>query len=745
VQIANRSYRSPPRHLEVQMKYAERTHRIRTRYSAARLLGVLCLSGLLVAGCGIDDVATGPDNIEGVAKTILVNCQAEPVGVYFPECRPSWGGYGTDNTAAIKEAIYLARVHVDATNCDIRTTPNRSPYNSAEPWCGSVVFSSGRLYVLSQIGYANATYVTPLEDSQTPAYTDYSGDGFDPIFGITLEADSANGSRPILSLSDSVIFGIGNYDRVRHLHFRGPMYNTPLPWCTGKVPGTDCAIDRNSAIHGSSGGPAQGLNIGWKVDDCLIEGFWGYAVIGNWSKDATVSRSILRRNGAAGVYLERGRNMNITDNTIYENGANGVDLGLSIGSTLVARNTIYNNGWREWPGENRGILVNETSNNNIRNNTVYNTGTGRQDWGINVYRGALYATTGNLVHNNTVHGHRYNGILVGACTPQEGCGVTDSTTVSNNRLFNNAVTTGYQLDFFGSVSNTVISNNVITPPGPCYPITYPGVTFSDNKCRDAYGWIQAELTDGRSANPCVAGGALGCLYDGDWARYDSIEFGSQGARSVKFRIGIDNCCAGRLIEVRLDGINGPLVASLRPGPTGSWVNFVEMETGTSLITGRHDVYLVFKGGAGVGNIDAFKFSTDLPQPRNPYNGIEGVTFDEASGFTCVDGGGLACLDSGGWVKYANVDFGSGAGPVVLNVGVDACCTGAGRSIEIRLDGPWGPLYASLVPSATGGWTTFSDQGPIWDPGIATGIRDVYVRFQGGPGVANLKRMTFYPY
>ncbi|MGQ0813468.1 MAG: carbohydrate-binding protein [Gemmatimonadota bacterium] len=217
-----------------------------------------------------------------------------------------------------------------------------------------------------------------------------------------------------------------------------------------------------------------------------------------------------------------------------------------------------------------------------------------------------------------------------------------------------------------------------------------------------------------------------------------MEFGTTGAQSVTFRIAVDSCCSGREIQIRLDGLSGPLIGTLRPTSTGGWTIFNNQVTAVSLTTGLHDVYLVSQGGAGAGNIDWISFSTSPPPPRDPYAGIEGESYDAGQG-VCVDAGALACLEPGDWAKYASVDFGAvAAQSVTFRIAVDNCC--AGSQIEIRLDSASGTLIGTLVPTATGGWYTFNDQSTSISP--TTGLHDVYLVSQGSPGAGNVDRMTF---
>ncbi|MGQ0813469.1 MAG: carbohydrate-binding protein [Gemmatimonadota bacterium] len=372
----------------------------------------------------------------------------------------------------------------------------------------------------------------------------------------------------------------------------------------------------------------QGFSTGWKVDDCLIEGFWGYAVIANWSRDASVINSELRRNGAAGIYLERGQHFDVRNNRIYENGANGVDLGVSDGYTSVASNTVYDNGWREWGGENNGILVLESSNNSIVSNTVYNTATGRQDRGITVYQGSNggRTTSDNEVRANTISGHGQHGILVGMCTPEQQppCLTTANTTVSSNTLYNNYLA-GYQIGFIGSVTGGIVSNNVVTMPGPCYPSSYDGVIFQGNTCiQNAFAGIEGEsYVEGQGV--CIENGALACLESGDWARYATVDFGTTGALSVTFRIAVDACCAGRRIEMRLDSVSGTLIGTLVPESTGGWNSFKDQTTSVISTTGKFKAKAMTRNRVYVFPAAPLRASSQATGPNiRPWNSVRPV-------------------------------------------------------------------------------------------------------------------------
>lgn len=94
------------------------------------------------------------------------------------------------------------------------------------------------------------------------------------------------------------------------------------------------------------------------------------------------------------------------------------------------------------------------------------------------------------------------------------------------------------------------------------------------------------------------------IQSGDYVKVRAVDFG-KGAK--KFEASLDSIAAGSSIEIRLDAVNGPLLAtckvkSKKPGwNTQKW--------GVKRVEGVHDVYFVYKGGQGpLFHIDWWKFS-----------------------------------------------------------------------------------------------------------------------------------------
>lgn len=92
---------------------------------------------------------------------------------------------------------------------------------------------------------------------------------------------------------------------------------------------------------------------------------------------------------------------------------------------------------------------------------------------------------------------------------------------------------------------------------------------------------------------------------GDWVKFENVKLDTGHSRfSVRF--GVTDANAGRQIEVRLGSPTGTLMGSLTTTGTGAYDAMEEQQTTISAVSGTFDVYFVFSGGSGVGNIDYFK-------------------------------------------------------------------------------------------------------------------------------------------
>jgi len=107
------------------------------------------------------------------------------------------------------------------------------------------------------------------------------------------------------------------------------------------------------------------------------------------------------------------------------------------------------------------------------------------------------------------------------------------------------------------------------------------------------------------------GSDVGYLANGDWLRFDAVDFGTTPVRTFSARAasGISGGRSG-LVEVRLDRVTNPVVSSFAIANTGGWQVWRTVPSNIDVVTGRHDVYLTFTSGQpdDFVNVNWFTFS-----------------------------------------------------------------------------------------------------------------------------------------
>ena len=129
--------------------------------------------------------------------------------------------------------------------------------------------------------------------------------------------------------------------------------------------------------------------------------------------------------------------------------------------------------------------------------------------------------------------------------------------------------------------------------------------------------IQAEgfaAQFGTSTEPTTdAGGGqdVGWVGNGDWLRYDRVDFGSTPLTQFVARVasGAPDGVSG-LVEVHLDTLLSSSVGSFAIASTGSWQTWRTVPANMAATTGVHTVYLEFVSGSGQDfvNVNWFDFA-----------------------------------------------------------------------------------------------------------------------------------------
>lgn len=97
----------------------------------------------------------------------------------------------------------------------------------------------------------------------------------------------------------------------------------------------------------------------------------------------------------------------------------------------------------------------------------------------------------------------------------------------------------------------------------------------------------------------------------DYAEYRNVDFAA-GMTNVSVRLA----CAGNggTLEFRMDSPNGILIGSVNIPNTGGWQTWQTVSAPVSGASGKHSLYLVFRGTSGIGNVNWFQFSGNFNHP-----------------------------------------------------------------------------------------------------------------------------------
>lgn len=228
--------------------------------------------------------------------------------------------------------------------------------------------------------------------------------------------------------------------------------------------------------------------------------------------------------------------------------------------------------------------------------------------------------------------------------------------------------------------------------------------------------------------------------DGDWLRYDAVEIGNFHAFTARIANGL--AAAGtdinRWLELRLDSPTGTLIGTLPLTATGGWSTY-EDQAATLLPVpdGTHDLYVVMKGGSGVGNFTAFTLDRYVPAAGDVI--LPGSVNDGLFG-NGIGGNIIHSNDTGDYVRFDHITFPSPDATLRIDVANGFAASGQpiGRWVELRLDSPTGPLVGQIDVLGTGSWSTYELQETALTD-LPLGTHTLYFVMQGGSGVGNFGR------
>ena len=114
-----------------------------------------------------------------------------------------------------------------------------------------------------------------------------------------------------------------------------------------------------------------------------------------------------------------------------------------------------------------------------------------------------------------------------------------------------------------------------------------------------------------------AGGGkfLGAVDHGHWLLFRDVALDAVGGATLKMA----SAGAGGAVELRLDAVDGPLLATVPVEVNGQWEQFYERSATWTPVAGRHDVYVRFlhpQQAGGMMNLDSLHWNA-IGDSRDP--------------------------------------------------------------------------------------------------------------------------------
>ncbi len=256
-------------------------------------------------------------------------------------------------------------------------------------------------------------------------------------------------------------------------------------------------------------------------------------------------------------------------------------------------------------------------------------------------------------------------------------------------------------------------------------------------------------------------GNLGGVTEGAWERYAKLDFGGVAPRSVSVRYANSQATTAKpsSVDIHAGTADGPVVATVQLPGTGGWQYYSTVQaavTDPDALLRASSATFVFHAPAGqqwVSNFDWYQFSP-YEVPSSPATTLATLTAVNST----TTGGGSAPLNlangifenvtNGAWAEWKDTDLRNGADTVTVRYDKPQSRAASDSHIELRLGSRDGPRTVAVPLDYTGsGWGTIATTSVDLDPGVFTGVQDVYATFVSGthsssqPYVGNIYALT----
>ena len=273
-------------------------------------------------------------------------------------------------------------------------------------------------------------------------------------------------------------------------------------------------------------------------------------------------------------------------------------------------------------------------------------------------------------------------------------------------------------------------------------------TYGSSVNRNGFNRIEAEDMDytrgliSENSSGTSGGRSLGGVQNNHYVGYYNVDFGSHGTNhiAVRYSKAKETDSPNSYIEVRLDSATGTLAGTVNLANTGNWETWSTVEADVNKITGKHDVYLVFKTNTSYCcNLDYVQFP-EIDVTKNAFSDIDAQLHDAQEGIVDNSDGTIGGVQNNDWVEYDSVVFNSTANCIYFDAAVPSF---AGGTISVYLDSMNNTPVATCELSKYGStWSDISTQKFFLSSTIAPGTHTVFLKFAGSSYVCNLDSFKF---
>ncbi|MFI6338811.1 glycoside hydrolase domain-containing protein [Streptomyces sp. NPDC050535] len=281
-----------------------------------------------------------------------------------------------------------------------------------------------------------------------------------------------------------------------------------------------------------------------------------------------------------------------------------------------------------------------------------------------------------------------------------------------------------------------------------------------------YAVLQAEDPDQMEGPSLVkeayySDGDLGGVTEGAWERYTKLDFGGVAPQSISVRYANAQATTANpsSVDIHAGAADGPVVATVSLPGTGSWQNYTTVQaavTDPDALLDAKSATFVFHAPSGqqwVSNFDWYQFSPNEAS-SSPTTTLATLT---AANSTTTGGGSVPLslsngifenVTNGAWAQWKDTNLRDGADTVTVRYDKPQSRAASDSHIELHLGSKDGPKSVDIPLDYSGsGWGTIATTTVQLDPGVFTGVQDVYAAFVSStqsasqPYVGNVHSLT----